>query len=162
MDQTKFLECGKIVNTHGIRGEVKIMPWADSPEFLCALPTLYIDEKPYAVRSARPHKGAVLALLEGVDDVNAAILLKNKVVWLSRDDVELEEGAFFQADLIGLRVVDESGAELGTLREILSPSLQQVYVVRGEREIMIPNVPAFVLETNVAGGYIKVRLIEGM
>lgn len=162
MDQTKFLECGKIVNTHGIRGEVKIMPWADSPEFLCTLPTLYIDDKPYAVRSARPHKGSVLALLEGVEDVNDAILLKNKVVWLSRDDVQLEEGAFFQADLIGLRVVDESGTELGTLREILSPSLQQVYVVRGEREIMIPNVPAFVLETNVPGGYIKVHLIEGM
>ena len=162
MDQAKFLECGRIVNTHGIHGEVKIVPWADSPEFLCSLPTLYIDEKPYAVRSARPHKGSVLALLEGVDDVNAAMLLKNKVVWLARTDVALEEGAFFLADLIGLRVVDETGAELGVLSEVLSPSIQQIYVVKGQREIMIPAVPEFILETNVPEGYVKVHLIEGM
>ena len=162
MDQSKFLECGRIVNTHGIRGEVKIVPWADSPEFLCSLPTLYIDGKPYAVRAARPHKGSVLALLEGVDDVNAAMLLKNKVVWLARADVELEDGAFFIADLIGLRVVDENGAELGVLSEVLSPSIQQIYVVKGQREVMIPAVPEFILETNVPAGYVKVHLIEGM
>lgn len=158
----QLLECGKIVNTHGIRGEVKIQPWADSPEVLCALPALYIDGAPVALRSARVHKGNVIALLEGVSDVDQAMLLKNKVVWLNRDDLRLPEGAFFLADLIGLRVVDEEGQELGILNEVLSPSRQQVYVVKGDRELMIPAVPEFILETNVAGGYIKVRLIEGM
>ena len=158
----QLLECGKIVNTHGIRGEVKIQPWADSPEVLCALPALYIDGVPVALRSARVHKGNVIALLEGVSDVDQAMLLKNKVVWLNRDDLRLPEGTFFLADLIGLRVVDEEGQELGILNEVLSPSRQQVYVVKGDRELMIPAVPQFILETNVAGGYIKVRLIEGM
>jgi len=158
----ELLECGKIVNTHGIRGEVKIVPWADSAEFLCDLPTLYIDGKPVAVRSARPHKGNALVLLEGIDDVNTAMLLKNKVVYLHRDDVELDEDAFFLADVIGLDVVDENGVKLGVLDDILSPSLQDVYVVKGEREIMIPVVPEFILETNTEEGYIKVRLIEGM
>ena len=158
----QFLECGKIVNTHGIRGEVKIVPWADSPEFLCRLKTLYLDGKPVAVCSARVHKGNVIALLEGINDVNDAMLLKNKVVSLNRDDVELPAGAFFLADIIGLRVIDEHGSELGVLKEILSPSVQQVYVVKGKREILIPAVPEFILETNVAEGYIKVRLIEGM
>lgn len=158
----QLLECGKIVNTHGIRGEVKIQPWADSPEVLCALPALYIDGAPVALRSARVHKGNVIALLEGVSDVDQAMLLKNKVVWLNRDDLRLPEGTFFLADLIGLRVVDEAGQELGILDEVLSPSRQQVYVVKGDRELMIPAVPQFILETNVAGGYIKVRLIEGM
>lgn len=158
----QLLECGKIVNTHGIRGEVKIQPWADSPEALCALPALYIDGAPVALRSARVHKGNVIALLEGVSDVDQAMLLKNKVVWLNRDDLRLPEGTFFLADLIGLRVVDEEGQELGILNEVLSPSRQQVYVVKGDRELMIPAVPQFILETNVAGGYIKVRLIEGM
>jgi len=158
----ELLECGKIVNTHGIKGEVKIIPWADSAEFLCELDTLYIDGKPMAVRNARPHKGNAIVLLEGVDDMNTAMLLKNKVVYLHRDDVELEEGAFFQADLIGLDVVDENGVKLGVLDDILSPSLQDVYVVKGEREIMIPVVPEFILETNLEEGYIKVRLIEGM
>ena len=158
----QLLECGKIVNTHGIRGEVKIQPWADSPEVLCALPALYIDGAPVALRSARVHKGNVIALREGVSDVDQAMLLKNKVVWLNRDDLRLPEGTFFLADLIGLRVVDEEGQELGILNEVLSPSRQQVYVVKGDRELMIPAVPQFILETNVAGGYIKVRLIEGM
>ena len=162
MNKHEFLECGKIVNTHGIRGEVKIIPWADSPEFLCDLPNLYIDGKPLAIRSARVHKGNVIALLEGVDDVNTAMLLKEKVVSMSRKDVELPDGSFYLADIIGLKVIDEEGKELGVLADILSPSLQQVYVVKGEREIMIPVVPQFILETNVAAGYIKVRLIEGM
>lgn len=162
MNNKEFLECGKIVNTHGIRGEVKIIPWADSPEFLCSLPALYIDGKSVAIRSARVHKGNVIALLEGVDDVNTAMLLKEKVVFMSREDADLPDGSFFLADIIGLSVIDEDGTELGVLEDILSPSLQQVYVVKGEREIMIPVVPEFILETNVAEGYIKVRLIEGM
>jgi 16S rRNA processing protein RimM len=90
------------------------------------------------------------------------MLLKNKVVSISRDDVQLPEGSFFLADIIGLDVVDETGAKLGVLTDILSPSVQQVYVVKGDRDILIPAVPEFILETNVSGGYIKVRLIEGM
>jgi 16S rRNA processing protein RimM len=160
--KTEFLESGKIVNTHGIRGEIKIVPWADSPEFLCSFSTLYLDGKPVNVRSARVHKGNVIAQLEGYDDVNAAMLLKNKVVSIRREDAKLPEGAFFLADIIGLDVVNEAGNKLGVLRDILSPSLQQVYVVEGKREILIPAVPEFILETNVADGYIKVRLIEGM
>ena len=64
-----YLETGKVVNTHGIRGEVKIVPWADSPEFLCRFSTLYLDGTPYRVRSSRVHKGNVIASLEGVDTV---------------------------------------------------------------------------------------------
>lgn len=160
--QSPYLECGKIVNTHGIRGEVKLMPWADSPEFLCDFDTLYIDETPVKVLSARVHKNCVIAKLEGINDVNTAMLYKNKVVCIRRDDVELPEGAFFLADIIGLDVVDEHGIKLGVLKDILSPSHQQVYVVEGERTIMIPVVPEFILETNIEAGYIKVHLIEGM
>ena len=162
MKNNDLLECGKIVNTHGIRGEVKIIPWADSPEFICDLSAIYIDGKAVKIRNARVHKGNVIALLEGIDDVNTAMLLKEKVVFMSRDDVELPEGSFYLADIIGLDVITEDGTKLGTLKEILSPSLQQVYVITGEREIMIPAVPEFILETNVDGGYIKVRLIDGM
>ena len=88
--------------------------------------------------------------------------LKGRVVQLRRADAKLPEGSFFIADIIGLPVIDEEGHELGVLKEVLSPSVQQVYVVEGEREIMIPAVPSFILETNIQGGYIKVRLIEGM
>ena len=158
----EFLDCGQIVNTHGVRGEVRIVPWADSPEFLCQFSTLYIDGAPRRVLSGRVHKGSVIAKLDGVDTVEEAMLLRDKTVQIRRADARLPEGAFFLADVIGLKVVDERGEVLGTLKEVLSPSVQQVYVVEGEREILIPAVPEFILETNIAGGYLKVRLIEGM
>ena len=157
-----LLDCGQIVNTHGVRGEVRIVPWADSPDFLCQFSTLYIDGTPRQVLSCRVHKGSVIAKLDGVDTVEQAMLLRDKTVQIHRADAKLPDGAFFLADIIGLNVVDETGRKLGTLKEVLSPSVQQVYVVEGEREIMIPAVPEFILETNIAGGYIKVRLIEGM
>lgn len=158
----EFLDCGQIVNTHGIHGEVRIVPWADSPDFLRGFGTLYVDGAPRKVASARVHKGSVIARLDGVDTVEEAMRLKGKTVQIRRADAKLPEGAFFLADIIGLDVVDEAGQRLGTLKEVLSPSRQQVYVVAGEREILIPAVPEFIQETNIEGGYLKVRLIEGM
>ena len=158
----EYLDCGQIVNTHGVRGEVRIVPWADSPDFLCQFSTLYLDGAPRRVLSSRVHKGSVIAKLEGADTVEDAMLLRDKTVQIRRADAKLPEGAFFLADVIGLKVVDEAGQTLGTLKEVLSPSVQQVYVVEGEREIMVPAVPEFILETNITDGYIKVRLIEGM
>ena len=158
----EFLDCGQIVNTHGIHGEVRIVPWADSPDFLCQFSTLYVDGRALEVTASRVHKGSVIARLQGVDTVEAAMTLKGKTVQLCRADAKLPEGAFFLADIIGLDVVDENGNKLGTLREVLSPSVQQIYVVEGQWEIMIPAVPEFILETNIEAGYIRVRLIEGM
>ena len=158
----EFLDCGQIVNTHGVHGEVRIVPWADSPDFLCRFSTLYLDGRALSVTSSRVHKGSVVARFQGVDTVEQAMALKGKTVQIRREDAKLPDGTFFLADIIGLDVVDEAGNKLGILREVLSPSRQQVYVVAGEREIMIPAVPEFVLETNIQGGYLKVRLIEGM
>lgn len=158
----EFLDCGQIVNTHGIHGEVRIVPWADSPDFLRQFSTLYVDGRALAVTASRVHKGSVIARLQGVDTVEGAMALKGKTVQLCRADVKLPDGAFFLADIIGLDVVDENENKLGTLKEVLSPSVQQIYVVEGQREIMIPAVPEFILETNIEAGYIRVRLIEGM
>lgn len=162
--QRKFLEAGQIVNTHGIRGEVKIVPWCDTPEFLCDFDVLYLDGKPVPVENARAHKGNVIAKLAGVNDVNAAMCLKNKVVSIDRSNVELPEGRHFIADLIGLEVRDaESGAVLGAITDVLTPPANEVYVVKGkDREYMIPAVDEFLAETNIEGGYVRVRLIEGM
>ena len=160
----RYLEAGKIVNTHGIAGEVKILPWADEPAFLLDFDTVYIDGQPVKVRGARVHKNCVLVKLEGVEDVNAAMRLLDKVVCIDREDVDLEEGAFFLADLMGLEVRDaENGAVLGQIHDVLTLPASNVYVVKGgEREHMIPAVPEFIVETNVDGGYLLVRLIEGM
>ena len=143
----EFLDCGQITNTHGIHGEVRIVPWADSPEFLRQFAALYVDGEPRKVVSARVHKGSVIAKLDGVDTVEEAMRLKGKTVQIRRADAKLPEGAFFLADILGLDVVDQAGEKLGVLKEV---------------EILIPAVPEFILETNIEGGYLKVRLIEGM
>ena len=162
--KNQFLEAGEIVNTHGIQGEVKIVPWCDTPEFLCGFDTLYIDGAPVKVRAARAHKGNVLARLEGVDDVNAAMRLKGKRVSIDRTGVELPDGRHFIADLIGLTVLDDdTGEELGTIADGLTPPAHESYVVRGKgKEYLIPAVDAFLRGTNVEEGWVRVHLIEGM
>ena len=162
MENNQYLEIGQIVNTHGIRGEVRIQPWADSPEFLLRFKTFYIDGAPVRVRAARVHKGCVIALFDGVEDVNAAMGLKNKTLCIDRADARLPKGSFFLADILGARVVTEDGAELGALADTLDLPGQRVYVVRGEREHLIPAVPEFILHTDADAGVITVRLIEGM
>jgi len=157
-----YLEAGKIVNTFGIRGEVKLQPWCDSAEFLLPFRTLYVDGAPRTVASARVHKGMLIVRFEGVEDVNAAMALKNKVVHFARSDAKLPEGRFFLADLIGAEVFDETGRRVGELTEVLSLPAGAVYVVQGEQEHTIPAVPEFILETNPEEHYLRVHLIEGM
>ena len=123
----------------------------------------YLDGAPVKVCAARVHKGNILAALEGVADVNAAMALKGKTVSIDRSGVVLPEGRHFIADLLGLEVLDAgSGEKLGVVADVLTPPAHEVYVVKGEHEYMIPAVDEFLAETNVEGGYIKVRLIEGM
>ena len=151
--KNQFLEAGQIVNTHGIQGEVKIVPWCDSPEFLCQFDVLYVDGKPVKIRSARIHKG----------NVNAAMSMKGKTVFIDRTGVELPDGRHFIADLMGLDVIDAATDEkIGVVADVLTPPAHEVYVVKGEHEYMIPAVDEFLAETNVEGGYIRVRLIEGL
>ena len=105
----EFLDCGQITNTHGIHGEVRIVPWADSPDFLRQFAALYVDGEARKVVSARVHKGSVIAKLDGVDTVEEAMRLKGKTVQIRRADAKLPEGAFFLADILGLDVVDQAG-----------------------------------------------------
>lgn len=158
----RFLEAGEVVGTHGIQGEVKILPWADGPEFLLGFKTIYLNGKPYAVRSSRVHKTCVLAKLEGVDTPEQATLLRKQVVTVDRTGVKLPDGAVFIADLIGCRALDDDGSEFGKITDVLTMPSSDVYVVKGEKTYMIPAVKAFVREVNVAEGYVRLHLIEGM
>lgn len=157
----QYLQAGTIVSTHGVRGECKILPWADGPEFLTLFDRVYLKGREFQVESARVQKSCVLLKLRGVDTMEAAQALRNTVVEVNRDDVELEEGIHFIADLIGLPVLAE-GREIGKVKEILSMPGNDVYVVQGEHEYMIPGVKEFLLETNPEAGFIRVKLIEGM
>lgn len=158
----KFLDAGEIVNTHGVKGEVKILPWADSAEFLRQFRHFYIDNKPIRIISARVHKECLIALLEGTNDVNAAMTLKGKMVQIDRSEAELPQGTIFVQDLIGAAVVDEDGEDLGILKDVMDLPSGRIYVVKGEREILIPDVDEFIKKTDLEAGKITVHLIEGM
>ena len=162
MDKKQYIEAGKIVNTHGVKGEVKIQVWLDSPEFLKKFKTVHIDNKAVKLLSGRVHKGFLIAVLDGVEDVNAAMSLKNKTVYIDRKDAKLPKGAYFLQDIIGASVVTEDGSEIGVLKDILETPASQIYVVQGEVEHLVPAVDEFVLKVDAENAVVTVRLIEGM
>ena len=162
----QYLEVGKVTNVHRLMGEVKVQPWADSPEFLCQFKTLYVDEAhfPMTVQRARVHKNMVIIKFDGPTDVPSALSLRNAILYIDRSDVDLPEGAFFLADIYGLEVRDAATGEvLGKIADVLTLPANNVYVVKGgARELMIPAVPQFIAETSVEGGFIRVNMMEGL
>ncbi|MBO5868104.1 MAG: 16S rRNA processing protein RimM [Oscillospiraceae bacterium] len=154
-----YLEAGEIVSTHGVRGEMKVLPWSDGPDFLQDFKRVYIDEKEYKVISCRIQKTCNLLKLQGVDTIEDAQLLRGKTVKVSRDDAP--EGCIFAAELIGVRAFAD-GKEIGTVVDVLDYPGNKVYVVRGEYEYMIPAVKAFVQDIDIEAETMQVTLIEGM
>ena len=162
----EYLETGKIVNIHGLRGEVKIMPWSDSPDFICEFDTLYVgrNKTPMNIVNARVHKNMVLVKFEGVSAPEAADKLRNSIVYIDREDVELPEGTYFIADLIGLEVVDADTDRLyGTVSDIFNTGANDIYEVKcGEKKYYIPAIPQVIIDTDLEGKRITVRPPEGL
>ena len=162
--KNEFIEAGKIVNTHGIAGAVKIEVWLDSPAYMKKFHRLYVGstKREYKVLSSSVQKNFLLTSLEGIGDINAAMTLKGEQVYIAREDAGLREGSYFLCDLLGAAVTDEDGRELGILEEIMDTPAQPVYIVRGSREYLIPAVPEFILSADPETGTVKVHLLEGM
>lgn len=162
----QYLEVGKITNVHGLMGEVRVQPWADSPDFLCQFKTLYVDKThwPIQVERARVHKNMAIIKFRGVTDVPSALAMRNAILYIDRADAKLPEGSFFLADIYGLEVRDaQTGEVLGKIADVLTLPANNVYVVRGgARELMIPAVPQFIAETNIEEGFIRVNMMEGL
>lgn len=160
----QYLEVGKILNTHGVRGELKCESWCDTPEDLCQLDAVTVADRAYRVLRSRLHGGFVLLTLEGIASIDDALPLKGRILTAPRQALPLEEGAHFVVDLIGLEARDaETGAVLGRVKEILSYPAHDIYVIQGEAgERMIPDVPAFVRGIHQEEGYISFAPLEGM
>ena len=155
----QFIEAGEIVTTHGIKGEVKVMPWLDSPEDLCDFDRCRIDGKEYEIEACRIQKTCNLVKLSGIDTMDAAQAMRGKTIELYREDIDDE--VIFAAELIGMEVFAD-GKLIGKIKEVLDYPGNSVYVVKGEHEYMIPAVSAFVLDTDMEHNLMQVRLIEGM
>jgi len=162
----QFLDSGKIVGTHGIKGEVRIDPWCDSPAFLAAFKTLYLDDKgeTFVKVKSRPHKNITLCKIEGVDTVEAAERLRGKIVYINRDEIQLDEGVHFVQDLIGLEVRDVNTDEvLGTLTDVLRTGANDVYeITRGGKQYLAPVIDEVVREINVEDGYVLLSPMKGI
>ena len=157
-----YVEAGRIVNTHGVNGEVKIEVWLDSPTFFRTFKRLYLGGTERKILSARTHKHFVIARIEGVEDINAAMALKGKTVEILRADAHLKKGEFFVQDILGFTVVDEQGEIVGKLVDAEETPASMLYHVRGEREHLIPAVKEFILGIDADKEEIRVHLIEGM
>jgi len=162
MEKKEYIEAGRICNTHGVAGEVKIEVWLDSPEFMKRFKRLFIQGREVKMLSSKIHKGFLLAKLEGVEDVNAAMAYKGKTVHIHRADAKLPKGSYFIQDIIGALVIDEERGEIGKLVDVMETPASNIYVVKGEAEHLIPAVPEFIMSTDAEQGIIKVKLIEGM
>lgn len=154
-----YLEAGEIVTTHGVRGEIKVLPWTDSPEFLLDFKRICIDQMEYAVEACRVQKTCNLLKLKGVDTMEDAQALRGKTVMLYRVDIPAD--VIFAAELIGVSVC-ENGVEIGKIKDVLDYPGNKVYVVQGEHEYMIPAVKQFILSTDIDHNIMHVRTIEGM
>lgn len=163
----QYLECGKIVTTHGVLGEIKAQPWMDSPEELASLPRIYLapGEAPLRVLAARVHKDMVLLRLEGVDTMDAAQALRGKILWMNREDLELAEGEYFIQDLIGMEVFDaDSGECYGSLLDVTETGANDVYhITFADGTVrLIPVIPEVVISTDVDAGRMTIRPLAGL
>ena len=155
----QFIEAGEIVTTHGVKGEVKVLPWLDSPEDLCDFDRCRIGGVEYIVESCRVQKTCNLVKLSGIDTMEAAQAMRGKVIELYREDIDDE--VIFAAELVDMEVYCED-QRIGVIREVLDYPGNSVYVVQGEYEYMIPAVKQFILSTDMENNRMQVKLIEGM
>lgn len=164
----RYLQVGKIVSTHGVRGELRVQPWCDGPEYLCRFSTLYFDAQGAQgrrVRSCRAHGNVTLLMLEGVDTLEAANALRGRVLYMDREEADLGENEWFIEDLLGCRVLDaHSGMEYGVLREVSQTGANDVWHIRGGdgREYLLPAIRDVVRRVRPQEGEITITPLKGI
>ncbi len=162
-----YLELGQIVSTHGIKGEVRFNPWCDTPEFVKKFKTLYFDnkgEKEIKVLSARPHGNVTILLLEGVNSVDEAKTLKNKILYMKRSDAKLPKGTWFIQELFDCTVIDAgNGKKLGTIVDVSETGANDVWHIKTDKgEVLIPAIKQVVESVDVESGIVKINPLKGL
>lgn len=164
----QYLEVGKIVNTHGLKGEMKLQLWCTGIEFLENMKALYLDssgEQPVRLLSVRPQKRDALICIDGVNSIDSAALLKNKVLYMDRSDVQLPPDHHYIQDLIGCKVIDiDSGKVYGIVKDVVNLGASDIYVLvnEEEQELMIPAIPDIVRELDMDSAVIRIKKMKGL
>ena len=163
----EYLEIGKITSTHGLKGEMRVQPWCDSPEYMKKFKTLYLDkkgEKPIKV-SSRPNGNMVIMKVQGIDTVEEAARYREKVLYMKRSDANLPEGSWFIQELIDCTVVDADNEEkiYGIISDVSQTGANDVWhIKKDDKEYLIPAIESVVISTDVAEGIIKIRPLKGI
>lgn len=165
----EYLEIGEIVGTHGVRGELRLNPWCDSPDFASKFKILYYDSNGSCaaqIKSARPHGNIVLLTIDGIDSVEKAQKMRGKVLYMKRSDAKLPKGSYFIAELIGCTVYDADNAEkiYGTLTDVSPTGANDVWHITNAegKEYLIPAIPDVCVETDVANDRVVIRPLKGI
>lgn len=161
---------GVIANTHGIKGEVKVFPTTDNPERFKKIKKVILDAKrekiDLEIQSARFFKNLVIVKFKGIDDINNIEKYKGCDLYVTRENATpLNEGEYYIADLIDMRVVDEEGNELGVLFDVMQTGANDVFVIKlkeNDKELLLPNIPDCVLDVNMDERTVKVHVLDGL
>ena len=163
----QFLEIGKIVATQGIRGEVRVQYYCDSADVICSFDRLFLgkDKKELEVEKARPNKTLAILKLSGIDSIEQAKTIVGQMLYIDRDDAELDEGVYFIQDLIDLTVKDaDSGKVYGKIDDVYQNGAADVYSIKtlSGKQLMFPAIPEVLLDVDIDGGEMTIRPLDGL
>jgi len=162
----QFLEVGQIVNTHGLKGEMRVDPWCDDPEFICMFNKLYLENgDTIKITKARVQKNVAVIKAEGIDTIEQADTMRRKILYINRDDVELDEDVFFVQDILGCEVIDEETRQCyGKITDVLKTGANDVYQVTDSesKNYLIPVIDDVVISTDIDAGVVVIRPMKGI
>ena len=167
--KNKLLEVGKITNTHGLRGDVKVVPWMDAPEDFEELTKVYLrtrkEDIPLTVKSVRYQKNNLIVKFAEFDDINEVEQYKNCVLYADRNELgELPEGTYYIVDLIGLKVYTEEGEPVGVIEDVFNTGANDIYDIKreGRKNLLLPVIDEVVKEVDINNGRVTVHIMEGL
>ncbi len=163
----ELIKAGKIVNTHGIRGEVKIDVWMNAPGELCALSqAYYADGSALVFERARVHKNQAIVKISGVDDIEGAEALRGREIYIEKTPESLAEGEYYIEDILGLEVLDaDTGARYGRITDVYTGVANDAYEIEltgTGRRVLFPVIKDVIIETDIGNGTLKIRPLQGM
>lgn len=162
-----FLSVGKIVGTHGVRGMVRIQPWCDTPEFLCSFKTVYLDEKGesnLSLISPKPHGNVVISAVKNINSIDDAEMLRNKILYIKRDDANLEDNQYFIDELIGCEAYDVDTNEfIGVVSDVSQTGANDVWhIKKRDKEYLIPCIDEVVISVDVQNNKVVIKQMKGL
>lgn len=163
----QYLELGKLVNTHGIKGELKLQLWCDDVDYLRQFKTVYLEKNgtlPLNIVNVRPQKNTAIVKFAEISSIDEAEQYKNRVIYGNRDDAVIDENKNYIADLIGCEVLDiDSGKSYGKIQDVLNYGASDIFDVKnGKKHYFIPSIADVVKEIDVENAVVKIEAMKGL